>query len=173
MKKKIKPNRKNQKENESSKESRRDFLKTAWKGLGVVAGLEITGLTLHFLSDRNENVNQNLMFDAGFPDEFPLGTVTPFRKGHFYLVRMKDGGFLAMTIKCSHLGCSVLWDEKKNEFICPCHSSRFSLNGNVVNPPAPRALDIYTIVFENGKILVDLSKKIKRDEFEKAQLAYI
>lgn len=173
MKKKNKSNNRNLINDNRSKESRRDFLKTAWKGLGVVAGLEISGLTLHFLSDRNETVTDDLMFDAGYPDEFPLETVTPFRNGQFYLVRMKDGGFIAMTIKCSHLGCSVLWDEKKNEFICPCHSSKFSMDGNVINPPAPRALDTYEIKFDKGKIFVNLSKKIKRTEFEKAQLTYI
>lgn len=173
MKKKNRLNKKDQKDNTNLKESRRDFLKTAWKGLGVVAGLEITGLTLHFLADRHDSTNVEIMFEVGFPDEFPLGTVTPFRKGHFYLVRMNDGGFIAITIKCSHLGCSVLWDEKNNEFICPCHSSKFSIDGNVINPPAPRALDIYEIKFEKGKIFVDLSKKIKRAEFEKAQLTYI
>lgn len=171
-------NKKNSNCTEKSKEkkpkqSRRDFVKTAWKGLGVIAGLEFTGLTLHYLADRRENKSEKLLFETGLPDEFPLKSVTPFRRGHFYLVRLGDGGFIAMSLKCSHLGCSILWDEKLNEFFCPCHSSKFSVNGNVINPPAPRALDIYEIKFENGKLFVDLSKKIKRDEFEQSQLTYI
>lgn len=159
--------------NKKTKQSRRDFVKTAWKGLGVVAGLEFTGLTLHYLADRRENKSDDLLFEAGLPDEFPLKSVTPFRRGHFYLVRLGDGGFIAMSLKCSHLGCSILWDEKLNEFVCPCHSSKFSITGDVINPPAPRALDVYKISISEGRLFVDLNKKTKRSEFEKSQLTYI
>ena len=171
-------NKKNIDKTESSidrnpKQSRRDFVKTAWKGLGIVAGLEFTGLTLHYLADRRENKSDNLLFEAGLPDEFPLKSVTPFRRGHFFLVRLEDGGFIAMSLKCSHLGCSIVWDEKANEFICPCHSSKFDITGDVINPPAPRALDVYEIYINEGRIFVNLNEKTKRSEFEKSQLTYI
>lgn len=172
MKSKKKENSKNEIISEEPNKTRRDFLKTAWKGLGVVAGLEVTGLTLHYLVDRKESDNNLDLFEAGLPVEFPNGTVTPFRRGHFFLIRMKDGGFLAMSLKCSHLGCSIIWDEKVNEFVCPCHSSKFSIAGDVINPPAPRALDIYEIQLTDGKLFINLNKKIKRDEFEKSQLIY-
>ena len=171
-------NKKNISKIESSKDktpiqSRRDFMKTAWKGLGVIAGLEFTGLTLHYLADRREHKSDNLLFEAGLPNEFPLKSVTPFRRGHFYLVRLGDGGFIAMSLKCSHLGCSILWDEKVNEFICPCHSSKFSITGDVINKPAPIALDVYEISINEGRLFVNLNEKTKRSEFEKSQLTYI
>ena len=158
---------------EKSKQTRRDFMKTAWKGLGIVAGLEFTGLTLHYLMDRKVKDSEGKLFEAGLPKEFPLGSVTPFRRGHFFLVRMNEGGFLAMSLKCSHLGCSIIWDENKNEFVCPCHSSKFTVTGDVIKPPAPRALDIYKIDVTKGKLFINLDKKVKRDEFEKSQLTYI
>jgi len=152
--------------------SRRDFLKTAWKGLGIIAGIEFAGLTFHFISDRAEDDSVEKLFDAGLASQFQINSVTAFRSGRFYLARGDDGGFLALSLKCSHLGCSIIWDEKENEFVCPCHSSRFSTIGEVINPPAPRPLDIYMISIENGNIFIDLNKKIKRDKFEKIQLAY-
>lgn len=156
------------------KTTRRDFMKTAWKGLGVIAGLELAGLTIHYLSSSaGKEYNTNNIFDAGLVDEFPTGTVTPFRRGHFYLARLNDGGFIALSVKCSHLGCSILWDEKENKFICPCHSSSFNISGDVINPPAPRALDIYQIKIEHGLVKVNLSKKNKRGNFEKSQLTYV
>jgi len=173
MKNQKKLNTKNNVNSEEPKKSRRDFIKTAWKGLGVVAGLEITGLTLHYLVDRKETNYGGDLFEAGLPNEFPIGTVTPFRRGRFFLIRMNDGGFLAMSLKCSHLGCSIIWDEKIKEFVCPCHSSKFSIAGDVINPPAPRALDVFEISVTEGKLFVNLNKKIKRDEFEKSQLIYI
>jgi cytochrome b6-f complex iron-sulfur subunit len=173
MKKEQKKNIKKNIPVEAPNKTRRDFIKTAWKGLGIVAGLELTGLTLHYLVDRKDSVSKNDLFEVGLPDEFPNGTVTPFRRGHFFLVRMKDGGFLAMSLKCSHLGCSIIWEEKINEFVCPCHSSKFSIAGDVINPPAPRALDAYKIEITDGKLFINLNKKMKRDEFEKSQLTYI
>lgn len=157
--------------NIAAPKTRRDFLKTAWKTLGVVAGLELTGFTVHYLS-RQSKVNNKNIFNAGLIDEFPNGSVTPFRQGHFYLVRLKDSGFMAFSIKCTHLGCSILWDENANEFFCPCHSSRFEINGDVKSPPAPRALDIFKIEIEAGEVKVNLSKKIKRDNFNKSQIVY-
>ncbi len=173
MKNSKKKNNKKNINSEKPKQTRRDFINTAWKGLGVIAGLEITGLTLHYLVDRKESTSNSELFEAGLPEEFPKETVTPFRRGRFFLVRLKDGGFLAVSIKCSHLGCSIIWDEKINEFLCPCHSSKFSIAGDVINPPAPRALDVYEIQFTDGKLFINLNKKIKRDEFEKSQLTYI
>ncbi|MDX1701533.1 MAG: Rieske (2Fe-2S) protein [Melioribacteraceae bacterium] len=175
-KKKIEKNKKIEKkktEEAQPKQTRRDFMKTAWKGLGIVAGLEFAGLTFYYLSDREVGSEQSKLMEIGLPDEFPNNSVTAFRQGHFYLIRMNDGGFIAVSLKCTHLGCSIIWDDKEKEFICPCHSSKFNLTGEVVSPPAPRALDFYSVKLINGKLSIDLNKKTKRDEFNKSQLTYI
>ena len=157
------------------KKTRRDFFKTVWKGLGIIAGVELGGLTIHYLADRQnkKDVNNSSIFEVGFPNEFPKGSVTPFRVGNFYLIHSVDGGFLAISLKCTHLGCSIIWDEKQNQFLCPCHSSKFSILGDVLNTPAPRALDIYIVSVSGGKLFVNLNKKISRDKFEKSQLTFV
>lgn len=40
---------------------------------------------------------------------------------------------------CTHLGC-IIRSASGNELVCPCHGSRFSLNGTVVKGPAARPL---------------------------------
>jgi cytochrome b6-f complex iron-sulfur subunit len=60
----------------------------------------------------------------------------------------------------------------ENRFICPCHSSEFDIRGEVINPPAPRALDLYPIVIENNVLKVDTSKLRKRSEFAVDQITY-
>ena len=96
---------------------------------------------------------------AGSVEDFPVNSVTPDRINKYFLVRAEDGGFLALSLICSHLGCSVLWDKTKNQFICPCHSSAFDKFGNVINSPAPRALDYFPVIIEAGKVKVDMSQK--------------
>jgi cytochrome b6-f complex iron-sulfur subunit len=93
-------------------------------------------------------------------------------RGKFYLARLEDGGFLALSRTCTHLGCSVPWIEKEMKFACPCHGSTFDITGNVIEAPAPRALDIYPITIENNIIKVNARKPIKRSMFQVEQVIY-
>jgi cytochrome b6-f complex iron-sulfur subunit len=157
---------------EKPKLSRHDFIKRTWKILGVIAGVEVAALSINLLSPKKDDDSKKKILDAGSVNDFPNNSVTPFRQGQFYLVRRDDGGFLAVSIKCSHLGCSIAWNESENKFICPCHSSSFDINGEVLHPPAPRALDIYEISIDNGIIRVQLNKKQRRSSFAKSQITY-
>jgi len=40
------------------------------------------------------------------------------------------------AINCSHLGCSIALNESAKTFDCPCHGSRFHLDGTVLHGPA-------------------------------------
>src|SRR5918996_1146684 len=42
---------------------------------------------------------------------------------------------------CTHLGCTVTWNNSEKSFDCPCHGSRFSSSGTVINGPANIALE--------------------------------
>jgi len=56
----------------------------------------------------------------------------------------KDGkGRIHMfSAKCTHVGCTVRWNELEKSFDCPCHGSRFQgQTGNVVNGPANISLE--------------------------------
>ena len=48
------------------------------------------------------------------------------------------------AINCSHLGCSVALNEAAKTFDCPCHGSRFHLDGTVLRGPAPVPLSHLT-----------------------------
>jgi len=66
----------------------------------------------------------------------------------------KYNRWVAITSRCSHLGCSVLWVEASERFICPCHGSVFDAEGVRVSGPAPRPLDrFYTRLFD-GQVQV-------------------
>jgi len=181
MKKKTKKNRKKSVEElqstspENKLESRRTFLRKLWKGLGAIAALEAVAVFFGFLfSGKEEEVGSTTkqIFEAGNVNSFQPNTVTAFRGGRFYLARLEDGGFMALSLRCTHLGCSIIWEDAKKKFICPCHSSSFGINGEVQNPPAPAALDYYPVIIENGKVKVDIGTRQTRNRFNKSQVEY-
>jgi cytochrome b6-f complex iron-sulfur subunit len=154
--------------------NRRDFFKVAWKGLGIVALLEVLFMTAaYFFSAKPAgSTARKTLLEAGPVDSFGRNTVQAFMGGRFYLARQQDGGFIALSLRCTHLGCSVSWEDAKKRFICPCHSSAFDISGEVLNPPAARALDYYPVLIENGIVKVDVSDLRERKTFRKEQLIY-
>lgn len=155
--------------------TRRSFLKWLWVIIGGAAFFEIILVILSFFRPaEKEQSEKNIrtVISAGHTDTFKPGSVTAFTTGRFYLYCHEDGGFLAMSGKCTHLGCAVPWDKEKKKFICPCHASQFDINGNVISSPAPRALDLFKITIVNKEIQVDISNRIKRNRFNKTQLVY-
>ena len=54
-----------------------------------------------------------------------------------------SGDLVVFNSRCTHLGCSVNWQEAAQAFICPCHDGKFSKAGAVLAGPPPRPLDRY------------------------------
>jgi cytochrome b6-f complex iron-sulfur subunit len=155
--------------------SRRDYLKTAWKVLGLVAAAEVATVVGAFFWPRAKGEDDPVaaIVEAGPVAEFTPASVTAFAKGRFYLVRLADGGFLALSSKCPHLGCTVPWNEKTQTFPCPCHASVFDMTGNVQEPPAPRALDLFPVRIETGVVKVDTRNRVQRQRFDRSQVTYL
>ena len=153
--------------------SRKDFLNVAWGAAGVVAVTELSLAGLSFLSPRPTEGEFGGEFNLGAYDQFPPGSVTPVEAGRFYLVRLKDGGFLAVYRRCTHLGCAVPYEPAAGQFVCPCHGSAFTTEGDVLNPPAPRPLDLFALsINESGEIVVNTSAPIERDHSNPADIVY-
>lgn len=153
--------------------SRRDALNLLWAASAALVAGELSFVGLKFLSPRANAGEFGGVFNLGPAAQVPAGSVTPVEAGRFYLVRLKDGGFLALYRKCTHLGCSVPYEPTEGKFVCPCHGSAFSLNGDVENAPAPRAMDLFALTIENGEILVDTGKVIERDETIPENITYL
>ena len=164
------------KENDSPAEQpRRSFLTKLWLALGFIALAEFIAVAISLLRpDKSKALQENneAVIIAGSVEKFIPNTVTAFVRGRFYLARLEDGGFLALSRKCTHLGCTVPWIEKEKRFVCPCHASAFDIKGDVIHAPAPRALDIYPVIIENNILKVDTGRPVKRSEFRKDQVTF-
>jgi nucleotide-binding universal stress UspA family protein/nitrite reductase/ring-hydroxylating ferredoxin subunit len=63
------------------------------------------------------------------------------RRGEKFAVFIDRSGTQHLySARCTHLGCTVGWNPAEHTFDCPCHGSRFSEMGEVVNGPAARPL---------------------------------
>lgn len=157
------------------RDSRRSFLTKLWLVLGLAALAEFIAVAFAFLRPGKPAAHQenaDSVVTAGAVNTFAPDSVTAFVRGRFYLARLADGGFLALSRKCTHLGCTVPWVEREKRFACPCHASAFDITGKVISPPAPRALDLYPVTIENDIVKVDTSRTIKRSEFKTDQVVY-
>lgn len=155
--------------NSNKKFSRRDFLGFAWiislVGLFGQAGTAL----LQFIRPRTAPGSFGGKVIAGQVEEFEPGTVSHIQEGRFYISRLPDGSLLALWHRCTHLGCTVPWKDEEGRFNCPCHSSIFNPQGEVVSGPAPRPLDLFPLEIVEGKVVVDTGKVITRDKFDPSQ----
>jgi cytochrome b6-f complex iron-sulfur subunit len=152
--------------------SRRDFLKLAWAFFGGLAALEVGGMMFAYLQPRLAEGEFGSVINLGAVENFPPNSVTHITNGRFYLVRLADGGMIALYHRCTHLGCAVPYDTTTGQFVCPCHSSEFDRQGEVQNPPAPRPLDLFAITIVDGEIKVDTGEPIQRQSFDPSQVVY-
>ena len=155
-------------------ESRRGFLWTTWMGLLGIAAAEAAWIVSRILRPRADpGLGEGDRIEVAGPvDRFPPGSVTAFQAGGFYLVRLDNGGFLAVSRVCTHLGCTVPWIAEQGHFICPCHASAFDLRGEVVSPPAPRPLDLFEVRIENRIVKVNLANATRRSAFRADQVTH-
>ena len=96
-------------------------------------------------------------------------------------------GYLALSDKCSHLGCDLGWRDDfeftdyrtgaqaRGWFRCPCHDATFNEVGVLVFGPAPRSMDRYDLELGPGRSIIvntgrrrpgteDNAKHIVRDD---------
>ncbi|MDS0261304.1 FAD-dependent oxidoreductase [Haloarcula sp. S1CR25-12] len=57
------------------------------------------------------------------------------------LYRDDDGELHARSAVCPHMGCLVSWNDGERSWDCPCHGSRFDVDGDVLDTPAVDGLD--------------------------------
>lgn len=59
--------------------------------------------------------------------------------------RQENGTLQAVSAICTHLGCVVGWNATDRSWDCPCHGSRFAIDGTVISGPATAPLDRLTL----------------------------
>ena len=80
--------------------------------------------------------------------------------GSILVQRSAEDDFRVFSAVCPHLGCAVGYQSQKKSFLCPCHTSSFTLGGELLphadgSPnPAPRGLDPLEWRVQGGQLQV-------------------
>jgi cytochrome b6-f complex iron-sulfur subunit len=158
--------------------TRREFLYYIWGASVAILTLEATGLLVWFMLPRFRENEFGGRFQLSI-DVLPDTNAPPFNfaEGRFWLVRVDnqteigcermweapgDGpilGAAAIYKVCTHLGCIYKWVDANNRFECPCHGSKYRLDGRRIESPAPRSLDRFKLLAldENNNVLAESS----------------
>lgn len=159
---------------EMSPPSRREFLFYIWGASMFMLVGQFTAIGLWFAFPRFREGEFGGVFPFD-PAALPAAGAAPVSvpSGRIWMSHTSDG-LLALYGVCTHLGCLPKWVSTNTRFECPCHGSKFELNGKYIEGPAPRSLDRFraTIVFTNGETAVtnDAGDPIPLNEREIAEI---
>jgi len=153
---------------EPGEPSRRDFLARIGVGACAVAAAGSALVTLQYL-DPKVLFEPPTSFRAGTPVDYPEGTVRFHKEQKAYVIG-GQGGVYALSAVCTHLGCITRHLSDEGVIACPCHGSRFDLEGNVIHGPAPRPLPWIEVREDaaSGVLIVDTSVVIPHGKVVKA-----
>ena len=71
-----------------------------------------------------------------------------------WVLKTADDQAIAFAPQCTHLGCAYHWDDSSKNFVCPCHTSAFAIDGRVLSGPAPRPLDRYQVRIAGNELQI-------------------
>ncbi|MGW1901316.1 FAD-dependent oxidoreductase [Streptomyces hirsutus] len=90
----------------------------------------------HFVGDRLKSGHVDSIAEIA-PGS---GAVVRVEGRRCAVYRDEKGGVHAVSARCTHLGCLVAFNEAETAWECPCHGSRFGVDGEVLHGPAVRPL---------------------------------
>lgn len=87
----------------------------------------------------------------GSASEVPVGGGTVFAEQKIVVTQPTKGEFVGLSATCTHQGCTV-GEVEGGTINCPCHGSKFNLDGSVANGPAEAPLPKKQITVKGGDI---------------------
>jgi cytochrome b6-f complex iron-sulfur subunit len=159
--------------------TRREFLNYVWGASMALFMAQFGGAILLFALPRFREgefggrktigtVGEKLPKSDSPPTAFPevkvwLANVGPGASGR----GGGQQGLVALYRVCVHLGCLYAWVDSTDRFECPCHGSKYHLDGTYIEGPAPRDLDRFVV-----KLLDAQGNVVAQTDTDKASPTY-
>lgn len=147
----------------SSGITRREFLYYIWGASIALFTAQSAGFLVWFLIPRFREGEFGGRFVIPFAERPNVNSEpADYPEGRFWLVNLDTDqenarmysaedesrpikGIAAIYKVCTHLGCIYSWTPANERFECPCHGSKYRLDGRRIESPAPRDLDRFKI----------------------------
>lgn len=131
--------------------SRRKFLELAGKTFLAASSLLGLAYLTRFLNFQTEPPPET-RFDLGPSSQYPFESRTVISEASAILYHTHTG-FFALSLICPHLGCTL--EVKPDSFTCPCHGSKFTPTGGLLNGPANKPMRILRVeAAEDGNLIL-------------------
>ena len=132
---------------------RRNFI----SGIGKTAAFICSGSLLNACSKSSSSPSTSLPFTIDLGQN--LSTVGSSKiNGNIVVIRIAasddPSSFDALSLICTHQGCSMNYDSNNSVLFCPCHGSMFDMNGKVLQGPATQPVKKYTVTVSNNILTV-------------------
>ncbi len=75
---------------------------------------------------------------------------------HIMFVRDTEETIVAVDSVCTHKQCTVEYDTESKKIVCPCHGSKYRLDGTVLSPPAEKPLKAYPVILTDDKVVITI-----------------
>jgi len=135
---------------------RRDALKSLFAFIPLGAAFAgITAMGVGFISPNKREVERRIF--TIHLDELEINATRRFkdlRGRDLMIVRTGENEVKALSTVCTHLGCTVSWQDDKQQFYCPCHQGIFDKDGKVLSGPPPRPLDNYKVELDGKNVFI-------------------
>ena len=82
------------------------------------------------------------------------GKIVKFGSRPVLLIRVDETEWRAMSAVCTHLNCTVQYQQASHQIWCACHNGFYDLNGRVVSGPPPRPLEQFTVHVRGEEVVV-------------------
>jgi len=164
----------------SNRLSRRDFIKatTGVVGgiIGAVLGIPAIG---YLIAPALREEKEGAPVAIGKLEDIPVGQFHPFsftitkvngwertaNNYGGYILRRSEAlnDILVLSSRCTHLSCTVNWNEETQKFTCPCHDASFSAEGKVLDGPPPEPLGHFEYTVDTEGIITIVPDELESE----------
>ena len=82
------------------------------------------------------------------------GKIVKFGSRPALLIRVSETEWRAFSAICTHLNCTVQFQDSTRQIWCACHNGFYDLNGKVVSGPPPRPLEEYAVHIRGEDVVI-------------------
>ena len=82
------------------------------------------------------------------------GKIVKFGTRPVLLIHASETSWRAFSAVCTHLNCTVQYQEASHQIWCACHNGLYDMNGRVVSGPPPKPLEEYTVHVRGEEVVI-------------------